>query len=513
MITLTSLQPNPHRDFDLDPLDPEKIGQLVASIDSLDFWGGIVVRKLKDATVTPAGQRAAWKAAGFDVDTPSHYQLAFGHHRAAALLKAGKGLKADINVIEYDDMMMAKALGMENATQRKGIGAVTDAVLAATRVLSYGLLSGGDVSDLLQNFEEGSKHSASLKSLQGRLLAGEGIGQPLIVKFFDGAISVGDVNAAIKTLKLNGKLAKVLAETQARIAAEQAEAEAAARALAEKAEARRLAAEKAQAEAKKAEEAARKAQEAADNAAAAKRQAALDRATAAAAAARSAKKAASDAARSHNAAEKQVEVAVEAGKVKAGQVEKAKQAATKALEKASAKPLDPKVASLFRSHPTSVWDTVMNVLTSERGQDFIPVDKQFSVVKGALDYMARMVAEQSKGGEVSIWTKRRFDVTAENVARVLNGYMTAGRRFVDEQMPEKAKKEETLKNAAERFMQGVSQCNHAMAALTDYIAEGGNMPLAGGNGIFFKSTLPEFIKQLEAFAKAHAKAASIINHD
>jgi len=25
--------------------------------------------------------------------------------------------------------------------------------------------------------------------------------------------------------------------------------------------------------------------------------------------------------------------------------------------------------------------------------------------------------------------------------------------------------------------------------------------------------LPEFIKQLEAFAKAHAKAASIINHD
>jgi len=89
-VPLRALKHNPHRLMATYPISPKKVESLKRSIEAVGLWESIIVRE---------------KGAG--------YQIAFGHHRVAAL----KELKIkEVNVIlkDLDDKQMLEYLGREN---------------------------------------------------------------------------------------------------------------------------------------------------------------------------------------------------------------------------------------------------------------------------------------------------------------------------------------------------------------------------------------------------------------
>jgi len=520
MIHLNEVLPNPLRDFDLDPLDSEKVQTLAASVDDLEFWGGIAVRKLSEPATIPAAQAPHWHT------NQGRYQLAFGHHRLQALLASGKyATKADLNILAYDDVSMAKAMGLENATQRKGVAAATDAVGAAIRVLGYNLLSDKGLDDLGLNIcwdPNANVSQDAMNSIKGKLLAGSGLGEDLLKTFFDGAISLGDIRAAIATLKGSGKMTEYLEEIQGRIAAEAAEAEAKARALAEEqarkqaaAEAAEKARKKAAEEAKQAAEEARQAKERAKAKADADAEEKARQAAEAAEKANADVKAATTKAKTATASYKrgvaQVDEAIAAGKTKAASAKKAETAVAKAKEKQPVV-LDARVASLFTSLPNDVYQEVRKQLTTETVLSYVPVSEQYKVVKDALNWMDEQTAQQQgKKDDASLWTKRRYAKTAENVCRVLNQYIESGRRFIAEIAPAHVKEQDQLARDVKRLEDGIKLLTSGMNALHDKVANGDDIPVQYGTSTFFSSTWPSLQKKMAEFAKAHAEASTIIN--
>src|SRR6516165_542245 len=96
-VNLRLAEPNPFRDFKVDPIDPENVDALVKSMQEDDFWGGIVGRR-------KPGQRSV-------------IQIIAGWHRLKAALKAGHEV-ADIFLGEFDDAAVVRVYARENATQR-----------------------------------------------------------------------------------------------------------------------------------------------------------------------------------------------------------------------------------------------------------------------------------------------------------------------------------------------------------------------------------------------------------
>jgi hypothetical protein len=82
---------NPYRDLKGNPLLKEKIAELVASINTTGFWDNVVVRKNK------AGK----------------YELAYGHHRVAAAIKA-ELTEADFIVKDLTNALMLQIMDNEN---------------------------------------------------------------------------------------------------------------------------------------------------------------------------------------------------------------------------------------------------------------------------------------------------------------------------------------------------------------------------------------------------------------
>ena len=90
-ISLTDLKPNPHRDLKKYPLNQTKIAELAKSIKQNGFWGGLVCRKNGD-----------------------RYQLAFGHHRLAAIKKCGIDVAGGTAVLPLSDVEMIRHMHAEN---------------------------------------------------------------------------------------------------------------------------------------------------------------------------------------------------------------------------------------------------------------------------------------------------------------------------------------------------------------------------------------------------------------
>ena len=99
LIELKKLKPNPQRDFTIDPIDEDVVEQLRQSIKEDGFWGGVVCRS----------------------DGNDGYEIAAGHHRIAAALKAGLKV-GDLYVGDFDDAEMILVYARENATQRGNTG-------------------------------------------------------------------------------------------------------------------------------------------------------------------------------------------------------------------------------------------------------------------------------------------------------------------------------------------------------------------------------------------------------
>jgi len=104
-IAVVDILPNPHRDLNLNPTSPERIGQLLESYERTGFWDNIVVRE--------------------HPTRDSKYELAYGHNRLAAL--KDNSIEVDtitIPVANLTDWEMYCSMVDENEMQ----GGVTPAI-------------------------------------------------------------------------------------------------------------------------------------------------------------------------------------------------------------------------------------------------------------------------------------------------------------------------------------------------------------------------------------------------
>src|SRR5262245_42981168 len=119
-VDLEALKPNPMRDFEIDPLDEERIADLTRSIGEDGFWGCIACRRLPDGTI----------------------QIGTGHHRVQAAIRAGiKTADLFVKQATSDAEMVIIFYARENATQRGNSGsAQIGSVASAIRFLAKAIL-------------------------------------------------------------------------------------------------------------------------------------------------------------------------------------------------------------------------------------------------------------------------------------------------------------------------------------------------------------------------------------
>jgi hypothetical protein len=110
--------PNPWRDLKGNPLKPDKVNELVSSINTTGFWDNVVVRKNK------AGK----------------YELAYGHHRVAAAIKAGL-IEADFIVKDLTDALMIQIMDNENREiYASSPASMIESVKAVVSALAEGII-------------------------------------------------------------------------------------------------------------------------------------------------------------------------------------------------------------------------------------------------------------------------------------------------------------------------------------------------------------------------------------
>jgi hypothetical protein len=180
-------------------MDQEAVERLKLSIEQDGFWGGVVCRQLPDGTL----------------------QIAAGHHRVAAALAAGI-TEADLFVAEaMEDAALIRVYARENATQR-GVSstALAGTVAAALKYVAKGILAGtGVAEEFFSNFD--------LPTLRRRLLAEDGMGREVLVAFLHDIPGINhySIQHQLANLKYSGDYARLIAEVQEEIVAEQAAAD------------------------------------------------------------------------------------------------------------------------------------------------------------------------------------------------------------------------------------------------------------------------------------------------
>lgn len=97
LIQLDKIEHNPHRNMKRNPINKKQVSTLVASMKRNNVWKNVVVRKHP----TLAG----------------HYELAYGHHRLAAMKQIGL-VEAEFSVEKIDDWGMYTAMVDENESQQ-----------------------------------------------------------------------------------------------------------------------------------------------------------------------------------------------------------------------------------------------------------------------------------------------------------------------------------------------------------------------------------------------------------
>lgn len=131
MIALGDLLANPHRRISEYPIQASRVAMIRASIESSGFWNNIEARPADDGK----------------------YEIAYGHHRLAALGKMWpgaehlgnggllkRGAKIPIMVVEMDDGAMIRRMAAENSHRHDGEGMDfwTDMETVAAVIDAYG---------------------------------------------------------------------------------------------------------------------------------------------------------------------------------------------------------------------------------------------------------------------------------------------------------------------------------------------------------------------------------------
>jgi len=110
-VKINQLEPNPYRDMNNYPISEEKVKTLVDSIQQTGFWDNILARK-----------------------QGSKYQIAYGHHRLAAIREVMKPTdEVDIPVKELTDALMLKIMANENMDDWKATPQVIDETVRVTK--------------------------------------------------------------------------------------------------------------------------------------------------------------------------------------------------------------------------------------------------------------------------------------------------------------------------------------------------------------------------------------------
>ena len=111
-LRVADLQNNPFRDLELNPIDDDRVLQLMDSMERDGVWHGLIARP-----------------------TMNGHQLAFGHHRLEALKRLDKK-EVEVDVVNLTDAQMLQYLSDENLTQGgKSPAAVVEVVSQAYELL------------------------------------------------------------------------------------------------------------------------------------------------------------------------------------------------------------------------------------------------------------------------------------------------------------------------------------------------------------------------------------------
>ena len=183
LVHLKDLKPNPTRDFKVDPIDDARVEQLRKSIHKDGFWGGIACRKAINGEL----------------------QIAAGHHRIKAAIKAGLE-KADLYVsMTMDDEGMVRVYATENATQRGDSGtAAVGSVAAAVRYLAH--------KTLIESVEEGGDKFVTPPTRGIEDFGANGVGSPAVHRFLGDVpgLSEGNIKSYLRMLKSSGDYARIV---------------------------------------------------------------------------------------------------------------------------------------------------------------------------------------------------------------------------------------------------------------------------------------------------------------
>lgn len=239
-IQVSAIRPNPHRNFQHNPIREEQVVKLVESIGRTGFWDNVVVRKAGDG-----------------------YQLAYGHNRMEAVRRAGI-TEVDIPVRELSDWDMFLCMVDENNTQQN---VTTEIVMENIGVGAHLLESYIREVETADEFAELVKSARpapdaqkwkpqDFERIRNSVLSGCGVGKDLITTYIPDA---SKSNSVVSTV-----LEALYGEQRKKREAEKAEAL--------KAAAEKAAAEQSARQAEQAAAAARRAEQEA-TAAAARRQA------------------------------------------------------------------------------------------------------------------------------------------------------------------------------------------------------------------------------------------------
>src|SRR3990167_2465851 len=110
-VQIKNLEPNPYRDMNNYPMDEAKVKSLIESIRQTGFWDNILSRK-----------------------HGNKYQIAYGHHRLAAIREVFKSIDfVDIPVKELDDATMIKIMANENMEAWTALPRVIDETVRVTK--------------------------------------------------------------------------------------------------------------------------------------------------------------------------------------------------------------------------------------------------------------------------------------------------------------------------------------------------------------------------------------------
>jgi hypothetical protein len=179
-VQLKTLQPNPHRDFTVDPISDAAVAALKQSIKQDGFWGGAVVTKIDGEMF-----------------------IACGHTRTRAAIESGIK-EADLYVVpDMSDEQLIRIYARENSTQRgNNSSAIAGTVASALKYLAR------------QAFGNSPENSGLFDGNSIR----QGIGTSQILDFLgENVLKRSDIEQQLANLKSSGDYARILEEVQEEI--------------------------------------------------------------------------------------------------------------------------------------------------------------------------------------------------------------------------------------------------------------------------------------------------------